>query len=179
MVSNKVFTEPPAMVSDPLKIKGLTDYNIVDWCKRYKLPLRNIFMRDEISSKALIETPSGSKISNELNPGFYIINFDDSSGNGTHWVCLCINNVRNLYFDPLATPVLDEVLQFNVLANTYALQDVRSRLCGHWCCAFMYYINKAKDKSPVDAYYNFTHKEFTQDAVKNEDKLVNKVFNLK
>lgn len=159
-----------------MNIKPLTNIDIIQWCQHYNIPLHGVYMRDELPGRLDL-------------PGFYVVNFDGSTGPGTHWVAIMSTGKGGvcLYFDPLATPVLQSVCDmhqaryFNVFANSHALQSDVSKLCGHWCCAFMYYHNRhdcTTSKGAVDAYYDFTHKVFTRDTRRNEVVLLDRVFNL-
>ena len=72
---------------------------------------------------------------------FYIINMDDHTGEGTHWVlCSLLNKDIGVYCDSFACPPPKEVLQFmkryrdtNVM-NDNIIQDVNSTNCGYFMC---------------------------------------------
>ena len=68
-------------------LSSSTNTQLMNFAEKMKLPLNDILMRDEM---------------NELkDDGFYIINLDDSNGNGTHWTALYYNNnpLNSYYFD--------------------------------------------------------------------------------
>lgn len=106
---------------------------------------------------------------------FYIINMDDSIGNGTHWVCICnkINKKNELvYFDSFGVVPPKQVLKTlkakeeDVLFSNFQLQDVDSFYCGYYC---IYVINEMlkKNRSILEIVFDFGH-----DKKKNDNKIV-------
>ena len=68
-----------------MKFKGLSNTQLENIASKMKLPLKNIIMRDE---------------ANQINDdGFYIVNLDKSTGEGTHWTCLYYHPLKSYYFD--------------------------------------------------------------------------------
>lgn len=65
-----------------------------------------------------------------------IINMDNSTGNGTHWVCFK-NSSPALYFDSFGVPPPKEILKLseNILYNEKQIQDMNSSACGYFCLA--------------------------------------------
>ena len=67
-----------------MKFESLSNIPLEKISTKMKLPLNKIIMRDE---------------ANMINDdGFYIINLDKSTGEGTHWTCL--------YYHPLKSYIL-------------------------------------------------------------------------
>ena len=70
---------------------------------------------------------------------FYIINLDDSSGQGTHWTMGASNSKQVIYFDTFGVTCPVNVLKFMRTAkkpmyySTTTLQDMKSELCGYYC----------------------------------------------
>lgn len=72
-----------------------------------------------------------------------IINLDDESGPGTHWVAYRKNGRHVTYFDSfgnLQPP--EEVIQYlgegsDIHYNHQAYQDYKSYRCGHLCLQFL------------------------------------------
>lgn len=78
-----------------------------------------------------------------------IVNMDDSSGNGTHWVCYYNKpNSDVIYFDPFGTPIDPSILRFlkssgmRVMAITNQIQDLKSDDCGYYCLYFLTSMNR-------------------------------------
>ena len=67
----------------------------------------------------------------KLQKKFYIINLDDETGPGTHWVLMY--NIQNppIYFDSFGVWPPRELYQIkNLLFNEYRVQKLDSNLCG-------------------------------------------------
>jgi hypothetical protein len=117
------------------------------------------FMKDALPSK-----PKFGK--------FYIINLDNSDGEGTHWVlCSFLNKDYNFYFDPfgLAPPI--SILKFlksnskPILTFDIDLQNIKSSSCGWFCC----YVARQliEGRKLIDILYD----DFSMDTVQNEKRL--------
>jgi hypothetical protein len=73
-------------------------------------------------------------------PRLYIINTDDSSGPGEHWILVYFKNSRGIYFDSYGFDVQDSRIK-NFLAknsisyiyNSRHLQGALSQTCGYYC----------------------------------------------
>lgn len=92
-----------------------------------------------------------------------IVNLDDSTGPGTHWVALYngSNQDHVIYCDPFGMPPDPRVLKYlksnddgeKVLANTTQLQDVNATSCGYWCIYILIQLNAGI--SPIEIFSNF------------------------
>ena len=74
---------------------------------------------------------------------FWIVNLDNSLGEGTHWVlCSLLDNQEAVYFDSYGLPPPLEVIAFlkkyrkNIKYNTEDFQPINSSTCGYWCLFF-------------------------------------------
>ena len=85
-------------------------------------------MRDEIIS-----------IKKNNKDGDYILNLDDSSNSGTHWVCFRLQDTGCLYFDSYGKLPPDEMIEmakrFNINLNCSDIQyqPNNSITCGYYC----------------------------------------------
>ena len=104
--------------------KPLTNIEITDAIKRLTVTgFRGVFVRDNL--------PRRPK-RNECG----ILNLDDSSGKGTHWVCWYKKNNENYYFDSYGVqPPLElkRYLKDTIFYNTERLQPKGEVFCGHLC----------------------------------------------
>ena len=118
----------------------------MEWVKRLGIKhFRGIYSRDGLPNK--IKKECG------------IINLDDITGPGTHWVCY-----RNLdggsaspqnppaawsgvieYFDPFGLIMPNEVLEYfhtgSVKPIVYSIDEIQNRntvLCGYWCLYYLF-----------------------------------------
>ena len=100
------------------------------------IKLNKIASKDDFTGKAL--------------NGFYIVNLDEESGEGTHWTGLLINPYYAIYFDPfgLAPPqqIRQYVRNWPLIYNTVQIQDIVSKACGYFVLDFFKYFKQYKDK---------------------------------
>jgi hypothetical protein len=99
----------------------LTSYNIDELCVQYDIKMNGIYCRDEIPQ--------------HLHHGWYILNLDLASGDGTHWCCWYIGDGQNLYFDSFGFPPPKE-LEKRLGTFTYnakKIQNLNSDSCGWFC----------------------------------------------
>ena len=80
--------------------------------------------------------------STEINDGAYIINFDDYSDIGAHWVALYVKNNDVTYFDSFGVEhIPKEIKTFinskNIKTNIFRIQAYNSMMWGYFCIAFM------------------------------------------
>ena len=79
----------------------------------------------------------------------YIINLDEYSDIGTHWIALYVNNTTVTYFDSFGIEhIPKEFKKFignrNIISNIYRIQNYNSIICGYFCIGFIDYMFKGK-----------------------------------
>ena len=80
--------------------KPLSNFELEDAVKKLKIPyFRGVFLLDTLSKKP-----------NKKEYG--IVNFDKSSGPGTHWVAWYKNGKNKIYFDSYGVQPPIEVIQY-------------------------------------------------------------------
>ena len=77
-----------------------------------------------------------------LKVGSYVVNLDKDSGNGSHWVALCISPRCIFYIDPLGTELsgfptksvvhLSQMLKLPLQASKMNIQPADSNFCGEF-----------------------------------------------
>ena len=77
----------------------------------------------------------------EIKDGAYIINLDQYSDIGTHWVALHVNN-NVTYFDSFGVEnIPKEIKTFinnkNIKTNIFRIQAYDSIMCGYFCIGFI------------------------------------------
>jgi hypothetical protein len=109
----------------------LSNFEIDNICNQLHIPLRGVFMKDELP--------------NECLTGHYIINLQsESEGNGTHWLSLTIYNQNAYHFDSFGVQPNQEVIEFckkghcKLGYNTFQIQNINSELCGWYCIANLF-----------------------------------------
>ena len=86
---------------------------------------------------------------NKIKDGAYIINLDEYSDIGTHWVALHVINNDVTYFDSFGVEhVLKEIKTFinnkNIKTNIFRIQAYDSVMCGYFCIGFIDFMFKGK-----------------------------------
>ena len=92
---------------------------------------------------------SRDNLPNEIKDGTYVINLDEYSDIGIHWIALYVNNKTVTYFDSFGMEhIPKEVKKFicnkNIISNIYRIQNYDSVMCGYFCIGFIDYMFKGK-----------------------------------
>ena len=80
----------------------------------------------------------------KIKNGAYVINIDEYSDIGTHWVALYVQNNNNnvIYFDSFGLEhIPKEIKTFinnkNIKTNIFRIQSYDSIMCGYFCVGFI------------------------------------------
>ena len=81
--------------------------------------------------------------------GAYVINLDEYSDIGTHWVSLWVNDKNVTYFDSLGVEhIPKEIKAFinnkNIKTNIFRIQAHESMMCRYFCIGFIDFMLKEK-----------------------------------
>ena len=142
-------------------IRPLSNYDIMDYYNKIK-QFGGVYSRDNIPKM--------------IEPKFYIVNLDDATGPGSHWVCI-FNCHPHLcyYFDSFGVEPSDEVLSFmrqshkKILMSTYQIQKLGTIMCGYFC---IYVCNQLLNEIPFcDILLQFDPKNY-----QHNDKIIMKKF---
>ena len=84
-----------------------------------------------------------------IKDGTYVINLDEYSDIGTHWVALYINKNDVAYFDSFGVEQIPkEIKTFinskNIETNIFRIQAYDSIMCGYFCIGFIDFMLKGK-----------------------------------
>lgn len=100
----------------------------------------------------------------------FIVNYDNSSMNGSHWVCVILDGKKAYNFDSYGLPPKKEILTvlkskgYDVIGNTEQYQSYEDKWCGWFC---IYICNEfSKGRNPVDIILEFEPKEFDENRKK-------------
>jgi hypothetical protein len=144
--------------------EAISNFDLEDLAKKYKLPLIGIYSKDELPKK--------------IQVGSYIVNMQDSTdGNGTHWVLIKIFDKKNaLYFDSFGQPLPLEVLDFlkhykPIPYSNRHIQNIDSSRCGLYCIACDRYMNKVMRRQMLEQFDDFLNM-FVANTKKNDEILV-------
>ena len=78
---------------------------------------------------------------NKTKDGTYVINLDEYSDIGTHWIALYVHNKTVTYFDSFGVEHIPKEIKKiinnkNIIANIFRLQAYDSVMCGYFCTGF-------------------------------------------
>ena len=102
--------------------KALTNIDLIEFGKELGIPLRGVYMRDDLPGKPK---------ENECG----IVNFERLCEGGTHWIAYWKRGKERIYFDSFGGPVLQEVRNYlgsPIYRNTDVVQGA-TPFCGHLC----------------------------------------------
>ena len=76
-----------------------------------------------------------------IKDGAYVINLDEYSDIGTHWVALYVQNNDVTYFDSsgvehISKEIKTFIANTNVKTNIFRIQAYDSTMCGYFCIGF-------------------------------------------
>ena len=91
----------------------------------------------------LIGVYSRDNLPNKIKDGAYVINLDEYSDIGTHWIALYVNNKTVKYFDSFGI-VKKFIGNRNITSNIYRIQNYDSIVCRYFCIGFIDYMFKGK-----------------------------------
>ena len=101
---------------------------------------------------------SRDNLPNKMKDGTYVINLDEYSGIGTHWIALYVKNDNSITcFDIFGVEhIPKEITKFinlssssasqnkNIKTNIFRIQAYDSIMCGYFCIRFINFIFKGK-----------------------------------
>ena len=86
---------------------------------------------------------SRDNLSDKIKDGAYVINLDEHSDIGTHWVALYVYNDNITYFDSFGVEhILKEIKSFIdrslfITTNIFRIQAYDSIMCGYFCIGLL------------------------------------------
>ena len=115
---------------------------------------------------------SRDNLSVEIKDGAYVINLDEYSDIGTHWIALYILNNDVTYFDSFGVEnVPKEIKGFignkNIKTNIFRIQAYDSIMCGYFCIGFIDFMLAGKTLT------DFTNLFSPNNFKKNDDIILN------
>ena len=107
----------------------------------------------------------------KIKDGTYIINQDEYSDIGTHWVALWVNNNNVTYFDSFGVEhIPNEITKFienrNIKANIFRIKGYDSIMCRYFCIGFINSMFKGKSLT------DYTNLFSPNDFKKNDDTIL-------
>ena len=117
---------------------------------------------------------SRDNLSDKIKDEEYVVNLDEYSDIGTHWITLYVNNKTVTYFDSFGIEhIPKEVKKFignrNVITSICRIQNYESIMCDYFCIAFINYIFMGKS---LTDYTNL----FSPNNFKKNDDIISAYF---
>ena len=111
----------------------LTNFDIQKYCKN-EPRFNGVYSRDNLP---------------KIKDGTYIINLDEYSDIGTHWVALYVHNDDVTYFDSFGVEHIPKEIQTfinnkNITTNIFRIQAYDSVMCGYFCIGVIDFILAGK-----------------------------------
>ena len=111
---------------------------------------------------------SRDNLSNKIKDRAYVINLDEYSDIGTHWIALYVTNNDITFFDSFGVEhIPKEIIKFigrkNIIANIFRIQAYGSIMCGYFCIGFIDFMFKGKSLT------EFTNLFSPYDLKENDD----------
>ena len=78
----------------------------------------------------------------KIKDGAYVINLDEYSDIGAHWIALYVNNKTVQYFysfgvEPIPKEIKKCINNKNIITNIFRIQVYDSVMCGYFCVEFI------------------------------------------
>ena len=107
----------------------------------------------------------------KIKDGAYVINLDEYSDVGTHWVVLWVNNENITYFDSFGVEhIPKDFIKFienrNIKTNIFRTQAYDSIMSGYFCIGFIDFMFKGK------CLTDYTNLFWPNDFKKNDDTIL-------
>ena len=115
---------------------------------------------------------SRDNLPDKIKDGAYVINLDEYSGIGTHWVALYVSYNDITYFDSFGVQhISKEIKTFisnkNIKTNIFRIQAYDSIMCGYFCIGFIDFMLAGKTLT------DFTNLFSPNNFKKNDDIILN------
>ena len=109
---------------------------------------------------------------NEIKDGVYVINLDEYSDIGPHWIALYVNTKTVTYLHSFGVGHIPKEIKKiinnkNIIANVFRLQAYDSVMCGYFCIGFVDFMLKGNDLT------DFTNLFSPNNFKKNDDIILN------
>ena len=117
---------------------------------------------------------SRNNLPNKIKKGAHVINLDEYTNGGTHWIALFVKPKYTIYIDSFGIEhIPKEINKFignkDIKANIFRIQAYDSIMCGYYCIEFINYM--LKGKTLLD-YTNL----FSPNDFKKNNQIIKRIF---
>jgi len=105
----------------------------------------------------------------KIGDKFYIVNMEDSGGEGTHWVAIYNRKHMSIYYDSFGLPPPPDIIRFmktsrkQLVMTDVQIQNIKSNACGYFCILV---IDMLEEGIP---FTDIVLDEFSFDTLENEN----------
>ena len=133
-------------------------------------PLTNFEIQKHYQNEPIFNGVYSKDNLTEIKDGTFVINLDENSDIGTHWVVLHVHNNYVTYFDSFEVEhIPKEIKTFinnkNIKTNIFRIQACHSIMCGDFCIGFIDFMLAEKTLT------EFTNL-FSQNSFKKNDDII-------
>ena len=102
---------------------------------------------------------SRDNLPDKIKDGAYVINLDEYSDIGTHWIALRVNTKTVTYFDNFGVQhIPKEIKKFvnnkNIISNIFRIQAYDSVMCGYFCIGFINFMFKGNNLTDFTIFFH-------------------------
>ena len=120
--------------------KPLSNIELLEAARKLKIPnFRGVSLRDILPKK-----PKKKECG--------ILNLDDTTGSGTHWVAWYKNGTEKKYFDSYGLQPPNELVDYlhsPILYNTEQIQPYDQVFCGHLCLYVLKHLGEGQNLQDI------------------------------
>ena len=130
----------------------MSNFDLLDWCKYLKIPIKNVLSRDQT-------VPHQHKLA------LFIYNLEPHYMSGSHWVTTYVRDGTINYFDSFGMPPFQELVNhakeknLNLLHQNRQIQNLYTTTCGYFCLYFLNEMHKGVDYFDLLQVFSFDTEE--------------------
>ena len=130
----------------------MSNFDLLDWCKYLKIPIKNVLSRDQT-------VPHNHKLA------LFIYNLEPHYMSGSHWVTTYVRDGTINYFDSFGMPPFQELVNhakeknLNLLHQNRQIQNLYTTTCGYFCLYFLNEMHKGVDYFDLLQVFSFDTEE--------------------
>ena len=138
----------------------LSNFDIIELADEMNINLIGVFAKDNLKNVP-------------IQNGGYVINLDDSTGQGTHWTGFYIDGNNAIYFDSFGQVPPLSVERYcrnkNFIHSDFIIQNLNQVACGYYQLAFLHYMTNSKHKNSRYKLNNFIKPFDLDDTTQNDN----------
>ena len=136
-------------------------------------PLTNFEIQKYYENKHKVNgVYSRDNLPNKIRDGAYVINLDQRSDIGTHWVALYVKYNDVTQFDSFGVKLIPKVIKKfighkNLMVSIFIIQGYDSVMCGYFCIRFINFMFRGKTLTDYTNLFSPNDFKKNHDIIKN------------